>query len=279
MPKPTTALLLAASLTLALAACGQSPAPAPAALPEVTVTASATGDTLPGALTSGLVAVTLQNTDQRPHSAEFVRLRPDVTQDAVQSALAAGDFETLGTLVVESGSTPEVQAGGSGRVILDLLAGDYLVVDESANPDDPPVIAAHVSVTPRSGPAVAEPQADLTVNASDFAFDLPGNLHAGPQLWQFVNVGAQPHEVFVVKLHDGKTVDDVKAFLDEPQPDFSQAPADYVTGIPPIGAGLREFYPITLDAGRYVAVCGVMDPATGEPHDDLGMIMAFTVTN
>jgi len=268
---------LVPGLALALAACGQTAVPP--VLPEVTLVTSDAGLQAPATLTSGLVAVTLRNTGQRVQYTELARLKTGATQAQVQAALTTGNFAALDTLVTESGATADVDPGGSTRVILDLAAGSYLVLDHGTTPDAPPVIAGTISVTSRVGPSVADPTFNVKVVGTDFAYDLPKTVKAGAQLWQFVNAGQEAHELILVKLHDGKTAADVQAFLDQPNPDFSSAPGDPAGGNSPISAGIREFFPVNLPAGNYVALCGVPDPATGKSHFDLGMIMAFTVSN
>ena len=195
------------------------------------------------------------------------------------TALTAGNFAALDSLVTEAGATADVDPGASNRVILDLAAGSYLVLDLGASPDAPPVIAGSISVTPRVGPAVTDPAFSVKVVGTDFAYALPTTVKSGSQLWQFVNAGRDAHELILVKLHDGKTAADVKAFLDQPNPDFSNAPGDLVGGNSPISAGIREFFSVDLRPGNYVALCGIPDADTGKSHLDLGMITALTVSN
>ncbi|THF84305.1 hypothetical protein E7T09_20010 [Deinococcus sp. KSM4-11] len=273
MIRNLTALIAA---SLALVACSQTAVPA--TLPEVTVTAADSGVQAPATAQSGLLAVTLTNTGARPHTIFLLRPKAGHTQAEVQAALNAADEAALYTLADGYGGTMDVAPGTSERVILDLPAGTYLRLDDAADPSAAPVITGTLTVTARSGAAVSEPASDVKVTGTDFAYALPSTIRAGTHMWQFVNAGQEAHELGLVKLHDGKTLADVKAFLDQPNPDFSNAPGDFVGGNIPLSAGVREFTSHTLSAGNYVAVCFIPDPASGKPHFDLGMLTEFTVT-
>jgi hypothetical protein len=41
--------------------------------------------------------------------------------------------------------------------------------------------------------------------------------------------------------------------------------------------GYTNWAVLDLEAGDYLAICFVPDPATGQPHFALGMVMPFTV--
>ena len=267
------------SLSLTLAACNQVPLPTPPALPEIAVLASDSGVLAPATLESGLVAVTLKNSGQRVHYAELARLRANATRAQVQAALDTHDAAALDLLLIEAGATSDVDPGGSNRVILDLAVGSYLLLDAGLTPDAANVIAGSLTVTQRAGLPVPDPASGLKVVGKDFAYEMPGTVKAGAQLWQFVNAGQQTHELLIVKLHDGKTIADVKTFLDGSNPDFSNAPGDPVGGNAPVSGGVREFFTVSLAVGNYVVLCGVPDPATQKGHFDLGMMTAFTVVN
>jgi LPXTG-motif cell wall-anchored protein len=56
-------------------------------------------------------------------------------------------------------------------------------------------------------------------------------------------------------------------------------PVDLMTlgGVEALDIGQRQWLPTTLQAGTYVAVCFIQDPATQKPHAALGMLREFTV--
>src|SRR5690606_17084856 len=105
-----------------------------------------------------------------------------------------------------------------------------------------------------------EPQADVTVDMADFAYAMPDEIPAGPQLWEFNNNGNQWHMMFVVDLAEGAGAEDVMAFLGDPAlapagpPPFEFAPD---AGISPIGAGERVWLEFSLAPGEYLVGCPI----------------------
>jgi hypothetical protein len=121
----------------------------------------------------------------------------------------------------------------------------------------------------------APPAATGSVTLHDFSFDLPEPFD-GQGTLRVVNDGAQPHELTILALAPGRTVDDATAFLSATEhtgpPPFTDA-----GGLGAIGVGQTAWVELHLQPGNYAAVCLVPDPATGKPHVMLGMATAFTV--
>jgi hypothetical protein len=84
----------------------------------------------------------------------------------------------------------------------------------------------------------------------------------------------QPHELVVVKLAEGKTVDDVKAWYRAPS---GPPPFEAVGGINGLSTGGTGFMTLDLQPGAYAAICVIPEPASGVAHLHLGMVKAFTV--
>jgi hypothetical protein len=121
---------------------------------------------------------------------------------------------------------------------------------------------------------VAQPKADGIVKLLDFSYVLPAEIKAGQQIWQVINEGQQPHEIMIIKLAQGKSMDDIQAFMQAPQgaPPFSQ-----LGGFQAIDPGASGWLNLDLTPGEYVAICHIPDPATGHAHSELGMVMPFSV--
>ena len=92
-----------------------------------------------------------------------------------------------------------------------------------------------------------------------------------------INDGPQPHELTILALAPGKTLDDALAFFGE-APHTGPPPFSDAGGLGAIGAGQTAWVDLDLAPGDYAAVCLVPDPATGKPHLMLGMSAAFTVS-
>jgi hypothetical protein len=117
------------------------------------------------------------------------------------------------------------------------------------------------------------------------------DMPAGAQVWEAPNVGEQLHEMVIFHLQPGVTVEEVTAiFAELPEPGKPAAtpmaappasgppPFTLVAGVAPMNPGFTNWPVLDLEAGDYLAVCFVPDPASGKPHFALGMLMPFTVS-
>jgi hypothetical protein len=127
----------------------------------------------------------------------------------------------------------------------------------------------------RNNAAVAaQPEADLSLTLKDFMIVLPVEIKACKQTWKVANEGPQAHEVMIVKLAEGTTMEDVLAFEQHPH---GQPPFVNLTGFQAINPGQAGWLNLDLEPGNYAAVCHVPDPASRIAHEHLGMAKAFTV--
>lgn len=196
---------------------------------------------------------------RRGHVAAHHR-RPDraaqgVTQEDLLTTFQENPDAVLGLIKVAGsiGSGP-IAPGESAEATLELPEGNYLAVDPEA--DGPPpmgffeVVAAH-------GEEVPAPEADWTIEAGDFYFQIE-DATAGPSLVEIVNAGEQSHEVILAKAPAKSRKDEVGFFL-----------------APPPGG--RMWVELDLQPGEYKAVCFMPDPQTHKAHRKLGMETNFTV--
>jgi hypothetical protein len=176
------------------------------------------------------------------------------------------------------GGPGPVETGGEQRVTVELQPGPHLLADFLAGADGVPHIAKGM-LTPievvESEAAVAQaPAVDGEVTLVNFSFTLPQEIRAGEQTWKITDKGTQPHELSLVKLAEGKTMADVQQWMHQPAgaPPFVNA-----GGMQAIDAGETAYLHLNLTPGSYVAVCHLPDPASGQEHAALGMVMPFTV--
>ena len=92
--------------------------------------------------------------------------------------------------------------------------------------------------------------------------------------YKVVNDGPQPHELNILKLAPGATVDDMRAWEANPS---TPPPFEAVGGMNGLSRGVDGFMTVDLQPGAYVAICHIPDPGSGVPHSHLGMIRAFSV--
>ena len=157
------------------------------------------------------------------------------------------------------------------RVPLAVLAGLALA---SCRSDKPGAAAAGGSDS-ASAPVASAASPAVTVIASDYSFDAPAELPAGLTTFRLVNRGPAIHHVQLVKLNEGKTVDDFMAALKAGGP-----PPKWATmegGPNPSELGDTSSTTVVLEPGNYAMLCFVPDP-DGVPHVAKGMVRPLTVT-
>jgi hypothetical protein len=180
------------------------------------------------------------------------------------------------------GGPSAVAPGGQTQVILDLVPGQYLALCFIESADGVRHLAEGM-VQPFAVAGSATPTANSelrtsgTVVMADFAFVLPAQIKAGPQLWEIRNEGPQAHEIALVKLGPGVTREQALDMLAGPPAAEGPPPLLPVGGTTALAAGLRGWAVLDLPPGDYLALCFVPDEGSGTPHVALGMAQAFTV--
>jgi uncharacterized cupredoxin-like copper-binding protein len=117
----------------------------------------------------------------------------------------------------------------------------------------------------------------VTVRASEFAFAAPKSIVAGQTTFRLVNDGKELHHVTILKLEQGKTMQDLQAALKDP----SAAPPAWLVAVGgPNAAAPGATIEATLDlaAGKYVLLCMIPSPGEQMPHAAKGMMLPISVT-
>lgn len=254
------------------------PAAATASIPEITIDAADFSYTAPESINAGWVRVQLTNSGKEPHHVQFLRLNDDITFEGFQEALQKGPGAEMAVSTL-MGGVGAIAPNGSAQVVLNLTAGEYVIICFIPSPSDHvPHLAKGMVKTltvQDSIVAAAEPTAELTVTMKDFLFDFPETLPSGPRIIKVVNNGPEAHELNLLRLEQGKTVEDVKQYLAEPNGPPPFLPVGGMNGLSVGNAGYME---LNFEPGTYVAICNIPSPkAEGHPHFTLGMIKAFTV--
>jgi hypothetical protein len=277
-PQRPFGLLLVLAAGLFLAAC-QPAAPAPAAsAPKLNITASDYAFEVPATVNAGWVNVSLTNNGKEAHHVQFMQLNSGVTVDQFVEALQQGEGPAMALVSLRGGVGALNSPASANQALLNLPAGNYVLLCFVPSPDDGVPHLAKGMLQPMvvtdQGAGAAEPQASVTVNMLDFAFEMPDSLPAGPTTIRVDNKGPQPHEWNVLKLADGQTAESVAAWMTAPAgpPPFSQ-----IGGMNGLDAGLHGYVQADLAPGNYLALCFIPDPNTGAPHFALGMTKSFSV--
>jgi hypothetical protein len=270
------AALLVALLSSGCTVVAATGAPDPS-LPELALTAVEYAYAGPDRVEAGLVTVSLTNQGQEPHHAQLARLPEGMAPEELMALFQEDALAAIQSLTYVGGPGL-VDPGLSSQVVLDLTPGQYMVLSFWTDAEGVPNLARGMAM-PFQAVAGAQadlpaPKADGTVKLLDFAFVLPSPIAAGRQTWQVVNEGQEIHEIMLMKLAEGATLDDAMAFLHAPR---GEPPYANVGGFQAISPGETGWLQLDLEPGNYVALCYVPGAETGELHLAMGMIQQFTV--
>lgn len=125
--------------------------------------------------------------------------------------------------------------------------------------------------------AEADPGADVsevTIVATDNTFEAPDRIPAGVVKVRLVNQGEELHHAQLMRLDDGKTLDDFRGAMESGQvPDF----VSWVGGPSIAAPGMETSVTLQLRPGTYYWLCFIESPDTGMPHVEQGMIHQVVV--
>jgi hypothetical protein len=231
----------------------------------------------PETLPSGWVTIRMGNHGPEPHHGQLLRLNDGVTFQAFSQALQQ-EGEAAVRLTTPVGGPALVDAHRTAEVTLDLQTGSYVIACFVPSPDGVPHLAKGmlkpIEVTAGDPSAVGPPATQGKFTMREFSFEMPDAIPAGRTTYEVTNVGVQPHELVVVKLGEGKTLDDVTAWYRTPS---GVPPYEAVGGINALAGDDTGYMTLALDPGAYAAICVVPETASRVPHLHLGMVKAFAV--
>jgi hypothetical protein len=125
-----------------------------------------------------------------------------------------------------------------------------------------------------SAPA-ARPASVVTIVATDFAFDAPASIPAGPTTLRLVNRGPELHHVQLVRIEEGHTFEELAKI----NPEAGPPPAwiRFVGGPNAPVPGAESQATLNLEPGNYAILCFIPSP-DGVLHMMKGMARPLTVT-
>lgn len=275
MPSIRTSL----SPLLALAvACGQPAAvPTESSTPRtVTVVATDYAFDAPDTVAAGLVTWQLENRGEEGHHLIVYRIDDGHTAD---DALAEVAIDQAWPVWLRSMGGPEGTEGPDpgGSFTMRLDPGQYILVCAIGHPEGN-THAAHGMVHPffvtDRADDEADPIATDTIRMIDFAYAIPDTISAGDVRFLVLNEGVQRHHVVMEQVPDTATMEQVFGDLQS-----EEIPPGYraVGGFTVMAPGGRGWYNVNLPPGRYFLGCLILDPGTGRPHFELGMVRLIEV--
>jgi hypothetical protein len=261
----------------------------------VSLTATEYAFQAPDSIPAGLTTFRLDNHGKEIHYGHIVGLEPGKTVQNLVDAYAEA-IRTSGPRpkwVTRFGGPGGAAPGDSSRVTQHLEPGSYVwicpVEDSAGTPHfakgefKPFVVhAADRVVADRQ----AAPEASMVVRLTDYSFEFDTPPRAGRHTVRVENAGVEPHDLVLMKLAPGKTVQDLGAWLNPERarrPGQAGEPAPSpenlgmgAGGIAAIGPGMESFFETTLSPGEYALFCMATAP-DGRSHIEHGMVRQISV--
>jgi hypothetical protein len=298
LPRSTPPLLalLVALLTSGARGAARPHAPAPADA-TLDVVATDFAFTAPDTVRAGRTRVRLTSHGREMHLLEIVRIEGAHTAEEVAALVTARrPLPTWATFV--GGPLPRLAtapdaAADELAVTIELTPGRYALLCPIPSPDDHrphtakgmvrTLVVSPARRATRAAPATARVASSRVVPPralpsrvvlDDYGFVLEPAWRAGRQRLQVENRAAQPHELVVFRLDEGKRVADVVRWAGSLT---GPPPGTLVGGTTALGRGSIVTLTLTLAPGRYGLLCFLPDAADGRSHVQHGMTREFTV--
>lgn len=251
----------------------------------------------PDTVDAGWTTLRFTNDSDEPvHYAHIVRL------DSARSVQELVEY--YAKAIRESGPRPDwiVRFGGPGAagahqtasVTQNLVPGHYVWICPVENESGEPHFGAgeYRQFVVRASDATAAggtaaPVASATIRLVNHAFEHDSSLmKAGRHTIHVVNEGQEPHDMNMMKLAPGRSMEDVQRFLnperarrpgekDDPPPPLHEI-GSVVGGVAAMAPSMSAYFDAELTPGEYVLFCMVTAP-DGRSHIEHGMIRQIRV--
>lgn len=273
-------------LAAALGGCGSDrpdsdaapAADAPSAPAPITVTATDYALDLPERIPAGEVTLHLVNHGKELHQAQLVRLEEGKTAADLAEAMKQHGPPPSWLKFVggPNGVGPGAETAATGA----LAPGRYAVICLIPSPDGVLHLAKGMmrqfEVTePEAGGAPSAPVATDTIRLVDYDFESAAPLTPGRKTILVANDGPQAHELVLLKLAPGKTVQDFAHWAETGLK--GPPPAEALGGVAVLDQGGEGSFEAELTPGDYGLICFVPDSKDGKPHLAHGMMKQITV--
>jgi hypothetical protein len=231
----------------------------------------------PSETPAGPTRFTLTNRGKEAHHLVVVRIEGGRTYDSLLAALKKPELPPRWAHPIggPNGVSPALESEAE----ITLTPGAYAIVCFVPTANGVPHLAKGMirplTVTPSNRQASAAAP-DLTMDLTDYDFKLSAPITAGTRVVRVVNAAAQLHEVVVVRLDKGKTMQDM--FTWEVSGRKGAAPGRYVGGMSPIAPGDTADFSLAFEPGSYALICFLPDAKDGKFHAMHGMLKTLTVS-
>jgi plastocyanin len=250
-------------------------------IPQITIEATADGLAAPDEIPEGIVQITFVNHSEAPVAPVIARLNEGITLDDFMEVESQGGEPSLEEALqnISMLGVAFVMPEMTVDVTFDFAPGTYVLVN-TLNEEQ----IQSFTVVDGEGNGAMPPEADVEAGLVDFAFNMPIEIPAGPQLWHIQNTGDQPHEMLVVPLDENMTAGEFNQLLlqllasdEEEEPAEGEGPEPVIFWA--MSPGEQTWITFDLEPGTYAVVCSFPDTSgSGHVHAELGMRQIIIVT-
>lgn len=235
----------------------------------------------PETITGGVVEFAFTNRGKEPHFFGLAKIPEGGSFEQVKAALTAPPPTAAGPGAPPAGPPPFEDFAGiatsdpgvGGQVSFNLPAGDFVFYCLIPSPDGVSHavkgMIKELEVSEGEEGTVAETDSELSFTGTDFAFDKDLEAQAGDNVFKLRNEGNQLHEVNLIEVSEGKTMDDVIAWHRQMS---GPPPLRFLGGVA-IKPGEDATTTLELEGGKsYAFICAIPD-VLGDfaPHVTKGM--------
>jgi hypothetical protein len=252
--------------------------PSAANATTVNVTAKEFAFDAPAKVPAGLVTMQLANQGTELHHAQVIKLEQGKRlADLGQAMKNPGPPPAWIKFV---GGPNAIPPGKNSNATAVLEPGRYAYLCLVWGPDKVMHVAKGMMrefevVDSASSAGKGLPTADVTINLVDYDFHSSQPLTPGRKTILVINDGPQPHELALVKLAPGKTVEDFAHWVEVEMK--GPPPAEPVGGVVMLDKGARGTFTAELEPGEYGLLCFMPDSKDGKPHLAHGMMKSIKV--
>jgi hypothetical protein len=264
---------------IALAACGTSEkkgddsAQTAASQNSLMIMAQEFTFDAPDTVPAGFTRVSLMNHGAEAHHAVIVRLDSGHVAGELLDALAKNRVPAWAVFL----GGPNASMQGISETAVELTPGNYVLICLIPSADGVLHVAKGMVrnlVVKEAAVQTVAPTADLTITLNDYAFKKSAPLTAGAHVIRVDNAAEQPHELLLVRLEPGKTIQEFAEWAEKPQ---GPPPGTPVGGTTPQSQGTSNYVFADITPGEYGLVCFVPDVKDGKLHLVHGMIEQFKI--
>lgn len=229
----------------------------------------------PDIIPAGLTEFRFLNKGPSLHHMTIVKLGANKTVDDLRAAFANPGPPPAWAKIM--GGPNAADSGLESNATVMMEPGNYALVcfvDLGGPPHFAKGMIRPLRVVPAKV-ANTKPKADLTATLVDYGFRLSSPIRAGTRIIRVHNAASQDHEVQLIELAPGKSLNDLMTWLSKME---GPPPGKALGGVAGLAPGLTQYFTADFSSGsKYVLICFIPDAKDGKPHFAHGMTQQVTV--